>query len=548
MRINTSLKRLIFCVVVSTSLIFSSCIDDSVDLDNLSDDISIGGDIGLPLANISLRLQDMLDKYEPSVDSEFKVGVENGVVCLFYDKVIDYETPDLTSDFEDLKLEIENFVDISQIMDPFAFLTTLPADTHETGESTFSFDFNNINADDSKQRVDSIRFIKTGFKITVESDIDFQTDDVLVLNIQIPGTEEYIDFKMKEGKTTTETLFYENLSMILFKNGAKNNDYKVKYTIAGDGKTGLPASKTINLKIEKETNANSEFFVYGYFDYTNFLDKEELYQVDLFNYLPEGNALFFENPSFEFNIESSIGVPLEFNLKSLTAKLHNNTHPTVFNKSIDIDPATTEGSFTTTAPIIIDRDNSPGGEISNLFNTELESINANYVFSGGTPTGDASNTPMFIWSKSKVRVNANAKIPLHFAGGTHLAYNDTILDIDLAEDNIKEATIILSYENQFPFSLLLELEMLDENYNPIQSLPAEDYYQIKSAPINSDGAATGVTKDRFEVKYKTQSIEAKHLVVKIKGEAFDASSKIKFEENNTLKVKIGASTNVGIEL
>ncbi|MDR0687946.1 MAG: hypothetical protein LBF55_04565, partial [Prevotellaceae bacterium] len=313
--------KALLAFAASLCMCLSSCMDN-VDVENISTEMQLGGKLALPLGETEFSIKDLLDRYKVE-DSLMGVGVgDDGVVMLYVENIVDYETPDLSENFSKL---IDDVMKFNVEAEPFEMNDILPdyvfsyAPTGIIEEETEEkFDFNHLNDNDSTQQITKILFKETTVKVEVDTYGESYPPGFLVITMQIPGTNDSIVIDVgapdsRQKKTNLEI----NLA------GQDSTRYKVKFKVNGDGSTPISTDAKINVSVAFEET--KDYMIFGHFYYNDGKRQMQPYHVDLFSYLPEGTNLWFYAPSFKFNVTSNIGIPLIFDLDTMTSYNHDGT-------------------------------------------------------------------------------------------------------------------------------------------------------------------------------------------------------------------------------
>jgi hypothetical protein len=519
---------------------------DNVDMDNLSTDMQLRGKLALPLGETEFSIKDLLDRYKVE-DSLMGVGVDgDGVVMLYVENIVDYETPDLSESFRSLIDDVMNFDVVAQ---PFKMSTILGYSTSYVPTGTIAvekeepFDFNELNNNDSTQKITRILFKKTTVEVTVDTYEKDYPPGFLVVTMQIPGTDDSIVIDIGDPLARQEKT---NLEINL--EGKKTTSYRVKFKLNGNGETEISADAMIGISVAfKETK---DYMIFGNFYYNDGKRQMQPYHVDLFSYLPEGTNLRFCAPSFKFNVTSNIGIPFIFELDTMTSYNHDGTtisvRPNLAGKNVIHRAAT--ASPVVTGTITIDKECFPDGNIASIFQTNLDSISADYAFrSLGVdevyPEAPAEAEEQFIGSDSRLRMTFSAQMPFWLDTGSVIAYTDTIEDVveDIDNDYITSASLIFSYTSHLPIGIEITIALLDENRQVVDVSSKERYrYLIEAAPVDEEGAVSSPVDGSFSIDYESiisDLKKAKRLVVKVRATGETSSSRIKITERDKFKVK-----------
>lgn len=548
----TTIKVLVVLFTAFT-LVFSSCVDESINLKKLSTDVKIGGNLAAPLGEITISIQDIMDSITIDSTSNISIGDESGVITIYFSDTLEYLNP--------AEIDFSSFGTIEETIDfggptGFApdsvFPLIIPFGINPRFPVVRGYNFNDINKDTTEQRVDSIRFTNTSINVTVTSSINLPAG-LASLDIQLPA--EFLELDTSQvvkmdlvGTSTSKDFDYENF--VVNSLGNDTTDFNIDIIVNGDGVTAINSADWIKIDI---TLSNTSFVAHGFFNYgEDLLAKDEGLEMDLYSILPEGSLIYPHNPEFNFKLESNIGVPLLFNLKELKS-FDIDTIPVLsksatFNgvpsKTYNISPAPSPGQKATTS-IIINRDVDKG-RTNELFTIKADSISSKFSF--GVKSLPITTGGQFVTSDSKMKVIMDTKMPFWLDEGSNITITDTIkLDTKtitdiLGEDNVKEAYLYVKATNKLPIGVTIDLDLLDADSLAVSTTPY--LYEIKSGTVNAEGETIAPTVSVIEIKFTKDNInELKatsfiKFTVSIKG--YDINSQMKFRMEDWLKLKVSA--------
>ncbi len=155
----TQLNKLVASAIAASMLLFTSCMDEDINMDNLSNVMRFDGNIAAPLGEVTVTVKDILDSVE--TNSNITISEQGGCVNVYFSDTLEYTNP--------ANNNLNSFGKIHKLLTP-GTTVGLPAEI-PAGETTYTvtetYDFNDINTDLAKQRVDSIRFYNTTITATI---------------------------------------------------------------------------------------------------------------------------------------------------------------------------------------------------------------------------------------------------------------------------------------------------------------------------------------------------------------------------------------------
>lgn len=556
MKLFNSFTKLAFCLIAGGFLL-SSCVDETVDLENMSDNMRVGGTLATPIGESTVTIQDLLNHYSDNLGGGWSANTDNGVLNLIYKDSLMYDLTD-TFKLKTFGIIEKTLVTGDYMAADFGGNTSIPipTKTYSLGKTLNSYNFNSINDIPSEKVIDSIRFSSAILAIEATSTYNFPSGSMKI-DITLPD-----EFQNADGSPITTSLNLAGLNSVsqttmsnfvvkILKN--TSTSYPITVTMkAGSPNQNIPNNATINIKVSLK---NPQFVAFGVFNYPHLLNTRQAgFNLDIYKSIPDG-ILMPVNPQVQFDLSSNVGVPMQFNMNYIRTQTIDSIQKVnaSFNGSISkafvFNKATAYPQMHDTSYVF---DNTTAnGQTDKLFEIRAEKIRTQF----GIGTGSASNE--YVPSDSKMKVGIKATLPFWMKENTNLTYIDTLENIDkdikdvVDDDHITRAALVLKVANNLPIKFLLTLDLIDANGNIINSTNAHQY-TITSAPVDANGLVTATNNLEIKVLYDTNTInelrQAKHLRYTIKAEGFDSSKKIKVSGNDWLKIKAGAYAIGGVSI
>lgn len=235
---------------------------------------------------------------------------------------------------------------------------------------------------------------------------------------------------------------------------------------------------------------------------------------EVFQKVTAGN-IAFEDLSVELNIHNSLGVDGGIKVNNIAAeggfkdlKLLSNE----FNDMIRINRATYPPLQATNTSITLNNQNS---NIIGVINSNPRQLISNVSL---FINPDSAKSEDFILFESEVKGDLTIELPLSFSAN-NLSFRDT-LDLDFSEiensQRILNGTLRLQVDNQFPIDAQLQLSLLDDSKELIQTVPVSG--QIE-AGIIKDGKVDNPNQSIVEIPLDVAStinlFEAKHMLLNV---------------------------------
>lgn len=493
-------KLLLLFLLLSGSLYFSSCIDDSVDLDNLSKDIRFDGGFEIPILKKStVTMRDILAEYGGSTTGDAKFGSTDHdpqLVALFYEDEFEY-----SGDGQGINGGI-NFLN--------EILTGKGADlnvwvTGNSSKVTGKVFLNLLFIDDSDpHNIKKLELVDATISI---KPIAGMVPKSVTIGGQTKELNSQWDFNLKD-------VVIEDDSEVILEFSS------------GDS---APSHIALNVKCK-------EYIVWGWFNYDNIdIIKEENFSSDITKDLTECDFDFID-PQFAFTVTNeNLGLPLIFDLHSVyTNKGSTDEEKVTFNGTtgvkFDLSYQKEPDDLIIEDSIIINKEkdqeyNFDLEEYSKIVHSQLNNVSVAFDLITQDIDVYAEDTPMqFISSKGKIKVNTKILLPFWINKGI-LAYSVDIdaievpnleeeytdLSVDLNEASI---TISLTCENYLPIEVNAIADILNKNNEPIvlngKNIVKEGKFE--KGTVSTEGSTEGLVTDSkestFDIKLTKEEYDA----------------------------------------
>ncbi|NJK93520.1 MAG: hypothetical protein HC905_00065 [Bacteroidales bacterium] len=534
-------KKVTFLVLSFVlAMLAGSCIKDEIDLDNISTRFYWNPKIGLPLAYGRLTIDDLIE----SIDSSDNVYEDdNKFLSLIYSSNI------LSENASDLmKISDQQFNEVlleSQYnLPPFPTQDTIAL----TRSNKYTFDLVQGAV------IDSIR-LKTGTMIfNITSSYKYRG----ILKITVPALiknkkalEINIDINRSDGMFSyTENIDITGYRLDLEHPNATDNLITYNYT-AKLINTG--AGVSVGDKIEVDINFNDIAFssMFGYIGQLQLLNYQSNINIPLFRNVSEPN-IQFANPILKIITANSFGVPARielFNMKTYSEK-DDKTVLLGFTPGVNpfyiTYPQTIGGTKTDTVAY---------SRMTTNIDQALAIGPSNFLYGIRSTANPAGKTSNYVTDSSRIKIDMDIELPLDLKTSL-LEFSDT-LDMDLSgleenTDKIKSFLIHSSFENGMPVDLNLQVILLNEGYQPVDTLyKTPEQPVIKSATLNQQGRVTGTTKKDIDIVFSKSRIDAlqnvRYALVKAGIiTSNNGSSYVKFYSDYLLNVNFGIQTELEI--
>lgn len=191
-----------------------------------------------------------------------------------------------------------------------------------------------------------------------------------------------------------------------------------------------------------------------------------------------------------------------------TSKVTLNATP--FNSAINVDPAVLQINSGNASIIpkyksivLTDANSNAKQFLENLpqkiyYDLDIET----------NPGGNTSNYKDFVTADSRVDVFLRFETPAKFnIGGLTLRDTQSLDFSKLSEpERIKMVKLVLDIENAFPFEVELQAQLLDANYNYLETLDFSNNAKIQAGKTDNFGRPAGSTSTKLEIKLPKDKI------------------------------------------
>lgn len=522
---------------------FTSCMNDEWKAEKY--DLTVRWEPGFegPLVFGDLSIEDMLTKFDTSGyliedSTNFLYFIFDTSETVYADDYFDIPDQDFLQVFFQTPADI-----------PGSSLGNIGDDT--TFVKTKNYEFERMG----EERLDSVRMKGGEIVIFVFSTIKHTgTLTIYSDQIELNGEryEQTIEISDPSGNFSTtvrvplagSTLYLDNLNP-----DTTFLEMVFEFTLINSG-ADILASEIVS--ITKSFQGLEYQAVYGYAGvYDSLIIDQELIE---FSSMPEDfrGRIQLADPQLHLRVGNSFGVPFGIELLDLEARFKDASmiqitlDPDVNPIIIDA-PTIDQVGQSVLSHTAIDNNNSNINEIASTDLTGLQfSVNA-----VGNPTGFMNN---FILDTSHLDINVEVVIPMHLrAEGLELA--DTF-DFEIGGDegfgreNIKSFMFHLATENALPLDASIQVYLMDNNDERLDSLFNEQNWNIlPSGVVDDDGKVIMASNKEVDVLLSDSQIDnvfiTEWVMVKIFMETTDQGTRdIKFYSTNYLGFELGAKAEV----
>jgi hypothetical protein len=552
--------RFLHLLLILISIFFASCEAD-INLQNISDEISLHPDLIVPIGTASVSLGQIITQNDSS--GRFEIGNDAEINYLSFDSS-EFRIPDLNL--------LENSKELTRNLypSPNGVLFIPPNSTIPTitDDNTVYLGTNtNINGD----RIDSIRVNSATISVIINetSDLGSIPPSNLKFTIRFPnGKIRMLDGS--SGKLSFSPLGYgliNDIDISNFMMSTSGGDSGIPIEISVDAKSGnLPLSVspvsmiTCILKFTKLDYA----IVYGNFNSSLTLSNTLQQSIDFDKDLPNG-SLKFANPQVFISAISNLGTYLNFKINEIKAFVSTNqsVNPVYanFNGNISaiFDLNRKPDKPGDTIDIKLRTIDKNWGGTTQLFENEVnenltpDKLQYNFSVAVDSTLNANSKMPGYITSDAKIKVNIKTIIPLNFTSGSYYIFEDSIPNVftllstalnQLPYSKITSCALILNITNGLPVKTTFSFVLNDSVGNILPTTIGKNYI-IEAGKVDANGLVQPgkETKQTLQVIFSNDQLatlrKARTLTYKVRVEGENINSNIHFTEYSKFDLKVG---------
>ena len=546
----------LFRFLISVSILSISC-QANIDLNNISNDVSIHPDLIVPIGSASVGLGQIIANND-SLDL-FVMGNDAEINYLGFD----------SSEFH---IQNINFLENShqlirnQLPSQFGLINLLP-NTNFPTLSTYDTVKLGINSNKNRDRIDSIK-IKSA---TISVIVDVSSDLISIHPSDMKYTIVFPKGKIRMLDGSSSTLSFSPLGF-----GMINNIFITNFMMnTSGGESGIPIEIIIDAKsghlpltLNQSSTITSKIYfkqldysvAYGIFKSKFNLLNTLQQKIDIAKNLPNG-SLMFTNPQVCISATTNIGNYLNFQIDFIKAFRSNNVNSNPVyasfngNKSTDIELKRKPTKPGDTISLILTTLNKEWGRTNELFEKDPKPDILQYNFSATVDSilSSRDKSPSFITSDAKLKVMIKTIIPLNFSKGSYYEFQDSIKNLFLViskvfnqfpYNKISSTSLIFNLTNGLPAKSTFKFDLIDSIGRILPTTFVKDYL-IEAGKVDVNGLVqpgketkqtveVTVTKDQLVILRK-----ARILFYKVRIEGNDINSNIHFTKTNRFDLKVG---------
>ena len=558
---KTKLRFSIFILVI---VLMSACQKADIDLDNLSQEVSLNPSLVVPLGSSRITIGDFLVN-EGGGDNFFTDGNE-----VFYSSTDSMEWKfgniDLLKNSQSL---LTNFP-LGSNSSPLPANTSLP-----TIYTTDSLKFG-LNTFPQNERVDSILVERAVLSLIInKTGADFSPENITI-TLTLPNKQvRFLNPTASTIITKHPTAFGQVMEvvlenfMIVMPNLGSSLPIGIKID-AKSGNTPIYLGSSSHFQTQIIFQELKYAVAYGRFMPKELTDIRLEYNLELFKNKRLGNFYYlFENPQIFITAAINFGAHLFFHIKEIkTYSSLNSDIPAVY--------AVFKGTEAPTE-LFIEKPLRPGETVVKNFRTldknwggmDKVLLNSNltdriaFNLSLGLDSLLTKNDPYsdFITPDASIKFKIQKKFPLQLKQGSFYAHVDTLKNLSSAiesaldqcdKNGIASAALVLNVINGLPLNVKLKLQMIDSAGVEIQTTLQKEFV-IEAAKINAAGVVQmeSLTKKLIAISISKEQMSSARRISKIicseRVDGQNAQSKIYVLDSNSFELRLGVFVQANIK-
>ena len=462
-------KCLLKKVFLFIGLLFgaSSCVDDSYDLDNMSNDMYLNYETYMPLAHSTVTVSDLLKK----IDIDEVEEREDGMVYFVYDTTASFL-------LNPIKLELKQYkytTTVSSALPSFDSSVIPPGMSGpgiKAGEvMNFPVDVQiEIDEKTGTGRIDKVLVKKATFKFQLSSKGIPDLNKKVRLEVDVPGSivSGGLDNKLFWDAEEGEASYILDDATLTLDSDIIPVNFKL---IALENIELTPSSEDIELSLVAKKTKIDYYTLYGAFTHTTAQREKAELAIDIFHNENIQYNLTVKDPRVRMDVYSNCGIPLKAEITSLVSKnVEGGTYSSVFENGETtykhrFDYAKVENTVEKAFSEVFDKNN---GSIDKLFNNHPDSlfINCSYVIDGPIESG----ITYFLQDTTTIQTRVTAEVPFWLGSDSYITSQDTIKGIDIFDEledyqkedySIEVAEIFIDFENRTPLDAYVSAQFIE---------------------------------------------------------------------------------------
>jgi hypothetical protein len=542
------IRRLFFgvlCLLIC-GILPTTCYKEYFELDKLSDEVELQGDLLAPLVYGMMTMGDLTTLLD---SADYFHEFEDGLIYIAYTDTLLEVMADTAVDIQD-ELVTEAYID-SDISDSPDWIGSGIGDRVPFYKNDLvSFEL------DGEDRLDSVLvkggtiFIEVSSTFKHAGFLTISSSEILDANRDTFSTMFVIS---QPDGTFTETITIPSDGYALLPKEMGDSTYvqiNYKFELINSGN---PIAPTDECNITTTFDGLGFYSVFGHIDSRNLIEESGELDIPIYADYPELSSIIFGDPRINVFTSNSVGVPFEITLDSvigesadgskLTFEIDEPYHPFTISA-----PGLEQLGSTTYDTIRLNRETSNIDEFMGIAPTTFS-----YRIQGRTDPNSTGNDH-FILDTSRFSLAFEVLLPLDLKS-SGFALQDT-LEFELEENGVdtmivKFALVTVSTTNELPIDLELQVYMLDSLYTVLDSVFDGQAPVLAASQVDQGGRLVAPSDETSSAPFPTLKLAKLEDVRYVRMQARMVTSEsgdrlVKFYSDYTLKYKISMLANVRI--
>lgn len=507
----------------------SSCVDDSYDLDNMSNDVYLDYETYMPLAHSTVTVSDFLKKVEVDEVEER----EDGMVYFVYDTTASFL-------LDPIKLDLKQYEYTTKIsalpgFDPNYIPEGMTVPGIKAGKVLdFPVDLQVVIEDSvGTGRIDKVLVKNATFKFQLKSKGIRGLNKKIRLEMDIPGDvlSGGLDEKLSWDPETGESSFSLDESTLTMNSTIIPVNFR--FVVLEDIELD-PSAGDIELSVITKKTRITYHALYGAFTHAKAQREKSELAIDIFHKKKVEYNLTVVDPRVKMDVSSNCGIPLKAEISSLVSKnTDGGVYSSVFKNGetsykYNFEYAKTENTIEHAYYEEFDRNN---GSIDKLFNNHPDSlfINCTYLIDGPVDSG----ITYFLQDSTRITTHVTAEVPFWLGDDSYVIFEDTIKGIDIVKEmenyqdepySIDVAEIFLEFENNIPLDAYVQTQFVHVDSVTVDGKDVVERTVIDSVSLDQSVKLEPAVVDSETGRVKVSSSSKKSI--KVRGEQVEDLKKM----------------------
>jgi hypothetical protein len=525
--------------VIFNILVYTSCIKEEINLDNISS-IKFSWGVVVPIAQGELNMKDIIESNDTLGSVSFYP--DDSLLYLYYEDTIISETAENLVSISDQSIS-ESFSgsDMGVSVSGSGFAVNFSKETE------FTFNFSN------GEKIDSIA-IKSG-TLNINLTTVIQKNGTAIITVpNLTKNGSALQLSIPISTVTNPYSYSKNIDITGYylkfnqSSGSSTNKIEIDYNINLGSSGNISSSNSIDFDLKLENIRFSKLF--GYIGKQELINKSGNIEMSVFKVNDQAHIQFYD-PKIEIFTGNSIGASFEASLSNFKtySDLNNVYTNLIFANSVYTISSAPAMDVFAHDTVSFSRNNC---NIADAIATTPSNLYYNVKLTSN-PNGEAYN---FLSDQSKFDAFIHVELPMYLRAEKYEIMDTMDFDIFSKFNDIsvlKSLTIHDSIENWLPIDVECMLILVDTSYQAIDTIFTKDNQPvIKSGTLNSKGKIS--TPSRYSDKETFTSDEilplkdVKYALFKVAINSTDYNNNtyVKFYLTDKIKIYLGLQAQIKV--